>query len=607
MSLINELKRRNVFRVGIAYVLTGWLLLQAADFALDLIGSPNWVIQSLTVIIIIGLPIALIFAWAFEMTPEGIKREADVDRSDSATVKTGNTLNYTITGVLVLIIALMATERFLLTDSGTPDPVVAADEQAVTIAVLPFVNMSSDPEQEYFSDGITEEILNHLARIPDLQVTARTSAFSFKGQNRDLREVAEILGVDTLLEGSVRRDGEQVRITAQLIRAEDGFHLWSQSYDRTLESIFAVQDEISAEIASALQITLGISDDATEARRVDPVAYDMYLKARGLHRARGEGLLEAIALFEQSLAIDPDFAPAWAGLSQSLAVVDAYIGGEALERLGDLDARRSEAANNALRLDPESPLTFHAVANNLLAENRWAQSQEAFLEALRLDPDSTDVMEDYGHFLLYSWQPEEALKVTNRMLSLDPLVPIFLFAGIRVNKALGNQQAGDRYLRQALDINPDLANMQYLELGRLLRDGDLPAAHEYVDQMNLLGLATPEEMHRLLEWAVDPSQALDADLENALENFPIIARIFNRNDLWLQMAQKTIDGSRSWENRIGALANVLSIKDPEQRQAVLASPQLHGMIEQIGLADYWREVGWPKECRPIDETRFSCG
>ncbi len=595
------------FRVGIAYVLTGWLLLQAADFALDLIGSPNWVIQSLTVIIIIGLPIALLFAWAFEMTPEGIKREADVDRSDSATVKTGNTLNYAITGVLVLIIALMATERFLLTDSGTPDPVVAADEQAVTIAVLPFVNMSSDPEQEYFSDGITEEILNHLARIPDLQVTARTSAFSFKGQNRDLREVAEILGVDTLLEGSVRRDGEQVRITAQLIRAEDGFHLWSDSYDRTLESIFAVQDEISAEIASALQITLGISDDATEARRVDPVAYDMYLKARGLHRARGEGLLEAIALFEQSLAIDPDFAPAWAGLSQSLAVVSAYVGGEALERLGDLDARRSEAANNALRLDPETPLTFHAVANNLLAENRWAESQEAFLEALRLDPDSTDVMEDYAHFLLYSWQPEEALKVTNRMLSLDPLVPIFLFAGIRVNKALGNQEAADRYLRQALDINPDLANMQYEELERLLRDGDLAAAHEYVDQMNLLGLTTPGTMHRLLEWAADASQALDPELENALENFPIIARIFGSSDLWLQMAQKTIDGSRSWENRIGTMVNVLSIIDPEQRQEVLASPQLHGMLEQIGLAEYWREVGWPKECRPIDETRFTCG
>ncbi len=189
--------------------------------------------------------------------------------------------------------------------------------------MLPFVNMSSDPEQEYFSDGITEEILNRLAKIRQLQVAARTSVFSFKGQNQDVREIGELLGVGTILEGSVRRDGEQVRITAQLIRTNDGFHLWSETYDRKLENIFAIQDDIASQIATALEISLGINESEKDGstKLVNPQVYDLYLRARALHRNRGEGLLEAVKLFRQALDIDPDYAPAWAGLAHSYNVI----------------------------------------------------------------------------------------------------------------------------------------------------------------------------------------------------------------------------------------------------------------------------------------------
>jgi TolB-like protein len=187
--------------------------------------------------------------------------------------------------------------------------------------------MSSDPEQEYFSDGITEEILNRLASVSGLQVAARTSAFSFKGQNQDVREIAQLLGVSNILEGSVRKADAQVRVTAQLIRASDGFHLWSESYDRKLENIFAIQDDIASQIAAALEISLRISGQppGQPAKLVNPEVYDLYLRARALHRQRGEGVLQAIELFQQALAIDPEFAPAWAGLSHSYIVVPNYV------------------------------------------------------------------------------------------------------------------------------------------------------------------------------------------------------------------------------------------------------------------------------------------
>jgi len=353
LSFFEELKRRNVFRVGIAYGVAAWVLLQVADLVLDNISAPAWVIQAMMLMVGLGFVAALVIAWAYEMTPEGIRREADVDRSDSIVAATGKKLDRIVIGFLVVAIAVLLYRQSVVAPVGPTVPseppvtehvvaesvVAELSEPASTtttadiksIAVLPFVNMSSDPEQEYFSDGITEEILNRLAKIQGLQVAARTSVFSFKGQSRDIREVAEMLGVNTMLEGSVRRDGEQIRITAQLIRASDGFHLWSETYDRKLDSIFAVQDEIAGQIATALQLNLGIARPGSGSSNptTQPEVYDLYLRARALHRQRGPGILTALELFQQALEIDPEFAPAWAGLAHSYTVVFAYASREA--------------------------------------------------------------------------------------------------------------------------------------------------------------------------------------------------------------------------------------------------------------------------------------
>jgi len=273
MSLFNELKRRNVFRVGAAYALAAWVLLQVVDFVLDAISAPNWILQVFILAAAVGLPVVLIFAWVFEMTPEGIKRESEIDRSQSITPDTGRKLDRVIIGFLAVAVVLLLADRFTgFSQKQGAEPAAAKQDAAAeppappqsgsvvasakSIAVLPFLALSSGPDDEYFADGLTEEILNALAQLPELLVTARTSSFHFKGQDIPIQEIATSLGVSAVVEGSVRRAGERLRVTAQLIRSADGFHLWSENYDSTSADTIAVQENIAEKIATAMNVVM---------------------------------------------------------------------------------------------------------------------------------------------------------------------------------------------------------------------------------------------------------------------------------------------------------------------------------------------------------------
>jgi len=321
MSFFEELKRRNVFRVGIAYALMGWVLLQGADFALDLIGSPDWVIRVFALAVIVGLPIALIFAWAFEMTPEGIRLEKDVDRSESITPKTGRKLNSIIIGILAVIIVLMAVERLYYAGDNTRQPPQATSAEtgpAKSIAVLPFADLSQAQDQGWFADGLAEEILNALVKVPDLQVASRTSAFQFKGSKQSIGEIAAELGVAHVLEGSVRSGGNRIRVTAQLIRASDGFHLWSENYDRDFSDMIGIQEDLARNIATALETSMDPGALAEMARAgTDSIeAYQEYLRGLQLQAEAAstmegaEVFRQAYEHFERARAIDPGFAEA---------------------------------------------------------------------------------------------------------------------------------------------------------------------------------------------------------------------------------------------------------------------------------------------------------
>ena len=313
-SFWGELKRRNVVRVAIAYAIVSWLLLQIADVVLDNIEAPTWVFQAILLLLVIGFPVAIIFAWAFELTPEGIKKEKDVDRSESITHITGRKLDFAIIGVLAITVVYFVAEQFFWADDRATESQINA-----SIAVLPFVPLSSGEDDGYFADGLTEEILNALTQIPELQVTARTSSFFFKGQNIPVPEIATRLNVAHVVEGSVRRDGDRVRITAQLIHASSDRHLWSQTYDRTFQDIFAIQQDIAENIAEALNVVLdnnarrdmrnaGIND--VEAFIAYQKGLEAYATAHRNVRDASKSLVIANAYFDQALEVAPHLTSA---------------------------------------------------------------------------------------------------------------------------------------------------------------------------------------------------------------------------------------------------------------------------------------------------------
>jgi TolB-like protein len=422
MSLFVELKRRNVFRVGIAYMIGAWLLAQIADLLIDNIGAPDWVMKTLFVVLGLGFFIALFFAWAFEMTPDGVKRESEIDRSQSITKTTGSKLDRSIIVILVIALGYFAWDKF----SSPVQPVsTAATEQAViekSIAVLPFVNMSADKDNEYFSDGLSEELLNLLAKVDGLKVAARTSSFKFRNSDADISEIGAQLNVATVLEGSVRKSGNHARITAQLIKVDDGFHLWSETYDRELDNIFEVQDEIATAIVEALKLPL-LGHDAqplTATSADNYAAYDLYLQGR--HHARRyseEDFERAKEYYLASLEIDPSFAPALSGLA------DVYI---YLADFGDLpkgEAQKlaSDAAEKALSINPDAPEAHASMGLILNGQGRYQESEAHLLKALQINPNYVDALLWYRSTLASQLRNAEGMEMVNRAMNVDPLSP----------------------------------------------------------------------------------------------------------------------------------------------------------------------------------------
>ena len=325
MSLIQELKRRNVIRVAVLYLIAAWLLLQLTDVLSSLLSVPESAGSIVVMLLVLGFFPVLIFAWVYEMTPEGLKREVDIDRSQSVTPDTGKKINALIIVLLVLAIAGLVADR-LIPESSVDTDVAAvelveaplpADDRS--IAVLPFSDLSQDQDQQYFTDGLSEELLNLLVRVDDLRVASRTSSFAYRGSTLGIPKISQALNVGHILEGSVRKDGDRIRITAQLIEAETDTHLWSENFDRELTDIFAIQDEIANAIVNALTGELGMGGD--KAVTVEVVtenldAYEMYLTARELFIKRDQ-LPESIRSFRKAVELDPNFA-------RALAVLGSY-------------------------------------------------------------------------------------------------------------------------------------------------------------------------------------------------------------------------------------------------------------------------------------------
>jgi len=506
MSLFEELKRRNVVKVAVLYVVASWLLLQVADVLFPNLGAPDWAFGFVLGLLILFFFPAVIFSWVYEMTPEGLKREKEIDRSQSITASTGHKINVLIVVLLVLAIAVVAVDRLVPENETTaeitgeepaneaPADVVAVDPVALaaakfapapdrSIAVLPFVNMSSDPEQEYFSDGLSEELLNLLAQVPELHVASRTSAFSFKGKDVKIADVAAELKVAHILEGSVRKAGKQVRITAQLIDADRDVHLWSETWDRTLDDVFAIQDEIAASVVRELRVTLlGASPTVEE---TDPQAYALYLQARHLGRqGSAESMLTAIELYKEVLAIDPDYAPAWNGMSSSytnLASIRVIPEDEGY-------AMAIDAAERALVADPNSAQAYAGLGWHAnVRDGDYAASAEYYRKALELAPNDDRVLNGAAVLLNTLGRLDESIRILRLLSERDPVNATVFNNLASVYSDTGRLDDANATIDKALALSPDFVTARFIKALLEYRRGDYQA---YLDGMDWVAEAT---------------------------------------------------------------------------------------------------------------------
>ncbi len=462
MSPVAELRRRGVLRVAAAYLVVGWLLTEVLTTILPTLGAPEWASRAVILIFAFGFIPAVVLSWFFEITPEGIKREEDVDPERPGARRVARKVDQVTIGTaiaLIIVIGLFSA-RYTADDESTVE--VAISETSV--AVLPFVNMSGDKDNEYFSDGLTETLLHMLAQIPDLKVAARTSSFAFKGQNLDVKVIAEALDVAHVLEGSVQRAGDKVRITAQLIRASDGFHVWSQTFDRTLDDIFAIQDEIASHVGAALSASLLGTDGETQLAGVtttDPDAYDLYLLARKERATYSYGGLQAAEdLLKGALLIDPDFTDAKTELASSyvhqyetglmdrrtavaeiIAITDQvlierpddpvakatsiYAKALALASQGD-EAAMSDLANELEAIVASSPTSLEPRLLLVRAYKALQRSEECIpilRESLALDPFNPTLHYELGTALMENERWDEARAALEKSLEIEPAQP----------------------------------------------------------------------------------------------------------------------------------------------------------------------------------------
>ncbi len=515
MSLVVELRRRNVFRVAAAYLVVGWLLTEVLTTILPTLGAPEWMSRAVILIFAFGFIPAVVFSWFFELTPEGIKREEDVRRDEPGQQRLVRKFDYaTLAGVVVLIviIALFSARQ---TDEGVESASIAANNASV--AVLPFANMSNDPDNEYFSDGLTETLLHMLAQIPDLQVAARTSSFAFKGQNVNVREIAAALGVAHILEGSVQRAGEEVRITAQLIRASDGFHVWSEVYDRTVDDIFNTQDEIARKVGYALTQSLLGPDEAPVAGvdTADPDAYDLYLQARKARATYSYGGLKAAEdLLKGALLIDPDFLDAKTELASSY--VHQYETGlmEGQEAVNEILAIISEV----LEARPDDPVARATEVYANALDDIFAGDFQTIgraipeLEAIVANhPDELQPRILLVRTYMSLQQNDKAIPVLEAALGADPYNPQILYELGTTYYRMDQWDKARAALEKSLEIEPRQPN-GYNYLARISRhEGD--------------GVGFVDNFFKAL--AVDPE---DHELAGVLAEFLYELRLVEQGD-----------------------------------------------------------------------------
>ena len=584
VSIFTELKKRNVFKVAIAYLVLAWVIIQVTQAAVPALNMPEWMNTVVFFFGIIGFPFALFFAWAFEITPDGIKKESDIAPEESITAHTGRKLDFIIIALMTIALGYFVYEsRF---QSKSAEPVAVADEDTnpsvtktefpkvsqkestdASIAVLPFINMSSDPEQEYFSDGITEEILNVLAKIPNLQVTSRSSAFAFKGKEINISKVAKLLGVKHVLEGSVRKSGTKIRITAQLIDADTDKHLWSETYDRELDDIFKIQDEISAAIVQSLKGKLGIN--LTVVSKTETVitteAHDLYLKGlMGLRTGSFKSLSNAKSSLEQAIRIEPTFSPAKLSLSQ--VILNQYFIGQ----VADLNTLETavQLLKQVLKTQTQSAEAYYLLSFVEFNLRRTETAEDYFKRAYQIDPNNSAAFSTYANFAIFRrlsdfFAQDTLQQLYQKVLKRDPLnyEVHYNWGTIQHFRYQNFDLAIKSYLR-AIELEPSNGNPPFFLAGIYSNArGDLLNAIKYLNITAITDNTDPDAPIALSKAHLSLDDVITAlnYAEQALKLSPysgqaaevkVQALIFQHQDqAAMDLIQKTLDSKDSFYRR----------------------------------------------------------
>ena len=481
-GLWNELKRRNVVKAAISYVVVSWLIIRIVSLLGNIVEAPIWVSKGLFFLLLIGFPICILLAWIYELTPDGIKRTSQVSESASLRAKAGKKYNKIIITVLSLALAVLLIDRFVITNKDVANEELAyiAPVNSESIAVLPFEDFSEKKDNEYFADGLTEELLNLMAHITGLKVTSRTSTFSFKNSDLDIPAIAERLQVNYVLEGSVRKAGNQIRITAQLIEVKTDKHLWSQTYDRTFDNIFMVQDEVAAAVVKALRLNLLQEKELPKSKKTDPEAYSDYLKAvHAFHKsADKEQLRDAEMFAKQTVALDDNYTPAWLLLAK-IYQIQANNGSKTYDEGYSL---ATQAIEKVLELDPNNALAYAHLADIEWSYNwNFTKAKKLNDSALKLDSSNTEIINLSSIIATGLGNIESAVRLSEYSLSIDPVNPDSYYNISNVYYCANRLQEAEDAIKKCIELQPNRWAVHYYHARILIQRGKVQEALKAIE------------------------------------------------------------------------------------------------------------------------------
>ncbi len=614
MSFYSELKRRNVLRVAVGYIVSAWLLIQIAETIFPLFGFGDTPARIVVILLAIGFLPALIVSWIFELTPGGLHKDKDVDRSQAGVAISAKRFDRIVMLVLLVAVSYFAFDKFVLSESREQAIADNAREEALvialdtlknnkSIAVLPFVDMSPDQDQEYFADGITEQLLNELAQLEGLNVTGRTSSFAFKGLNQDLRSIGEQLGVAYILEGSVRKQDEEVRITAQLINTQDGSHMWSDTYDALLDDIFFIQENIARSVAGALSIALevggrnhlpGTGTDSVE-------AYDLFLEARGT------GSFEMVkALYERAIELDPDYAEAWARLGGAYGAILSWQLPPEEARAAQEQGR--ELVVRATEIDPNLATAYAMLEGFQWARGDWIGATEFHRVYSALAPADIPARLGSANILAKTGRIRDALRVAELMRQTDPLNFYLTTILAELNIQAGRYDDAEAELARIVRMTSGAE--QSVKLRRMLMAFSKGEHEEIRKTLQNYSKADP----RVSDIVSAVMEKFDSPTPEVLA---VLRKLYNE------------ETEMSGEGRLVTASLAAHFGDPELALEIMSKelrvnlvrvsrvwypffsdmrslPGFKTLAEHVGFVPYWRKYGWADVCRPLGDDDLEC-